>query len=185
MTTLVCLLEEPSAKALLQGLLPRLLGTTVHVVYMVFEGKQDLERRMAKRMSGWLQPDSRFVVLRDQDGGDCRKVKAGLQERSMAAGKPDALIRVACRELEAWVLGDLKAVGEAYGQPALGAHQAKSKFRTPDALGNPFEELQKLVPDYQKVDGARRMGPRLNPDTNLSRSFGVFCEGVRRLAAIR
>jgi hypothetical protein len=39
---LVLLLEEPSARDLLEGLLPRLLPEEVHVQYLVFEGKQDL-----------------------------------------------------------------------------------------------------------------------------------------------
>ncbi len=163
MTTLLFLLEEPSAKALLEGLVPRLVPRSVHPRFMVFEGKQDLEKRMVGRLRGWLVPDTRFVVLRDQDGGDCQAVKAGLRDRCAIAGCDKALVRVACRELEAWVLGDLAAVGAAYGKPSLGEFQAKAKFRTPDQLANPVEELQRLLPEYEKVDGARRLGPLLDP----------------------
>lgn len=41
MTVLVFLLEEPSAKIMLEGVLPRVLPPEVDVHYIVFEGKQD------------------------------------------------------------------------------------------------------------------------------------------------
>lgn len=57
----------------------------------------------------------------------------------------------------------------------------KSKYNDPDSLPNPVSELLTLYPDYRKGEGARRMGLRLDPTTNCSRSFIVFCSGVRRL----
>ena len=55
-------------------------------------------------------------------------------------------------------------------------------YRVPDALGSPVAEIRKHVPDYQKVDGARRLGLLLDPDRNRSASFRSFCTGVRNLA---
>lgn len=57
MSMLVFLLEEPSAQDALEGILPRFLPNDIQVQYLVFEGKQDLERRMGKRMRGWLQAE--------------------------------------------------------------------------------------------------------------------------------
>ena len=73
MNQLVFLLEEPSAKAMLEGVLPRLLGDNVNVVYVVFEGKQDLEKRLPRRLRAWQNPNARFVVMRDQDSGDATR----------------------------------------------------------------------------------------------------------------
>ena len=179
MTTVVFLLEEPSAKALLEGLVPRLLGQNVDARYLVFEGKQDLEKQLTRKLRYWQAPKSTFVVLRDQDAADCRVVKSRLDERIAASGK-DALSRVACRELEAWVLGDLDALAQAFAVPAVRAHSKKAKFRDPDSLHNPINELRHLVPPYQKIDGARRLGALLDPKTNASRSFQAFCEGLLR-----
>lgn len=75
MKHLVFLLEEPSARDLLQGLLPRIVPESVHVQYLVFEGKQDLEKQLVAKMKRWLLPESAFVVLRDQDAADCHEVK--------------------------------------------------------------------------------------------------------------
>ncbi len=58
MSTLVLLLEEPSARALLEGLLPRILSTKVEIIYLVFEGKQDLEKNVTRKLRGWRRPDT-------------------------------------------------------------------------------------------------------------------------------
>jgi len=106
MTTLVFMLEEPSARAALEGYLPRVLPAHVDVRYLVFEGKQDLEKRMARSMRAWRLPDSRFIVLRDQDSGDCLVIKQRLVERCQEGRRSDAVVRIACRQLEAWFIGD-------------------------------------------------------------------------------
>ncbi|MCA9588425.1 MAG: DUF4276 family protein [Myxococcales bacterium] len=180
MTTLVLLLEEPSAKALLEGVLPRMLPRDVSVLYLHFEGKQDLEKNIVGKLRAWRTPDTQFVILRDQDAGDCQNVKARLLAK-VTESKRTALVRVACRELEAWVVGDLAAVAKAFERPEVSKQATKEKFRDPDALGNPAQELRALVPEYQKVDGARRVGRLLDPSRNASRSFKAFCDGLKKL----
>lgn len=181
MKTLVFLLEEPSAQDALQGFLPSILPPDVTVEYLVFEGKQDLEKRMVRRMRGWLKPESVFVVLRDQDSGDCRIIKHKLSELCQEAGKPDAVVRIACRSLESWFLGDWASVSVAFAEPRLGKFQRKAIYQDPDRLVNPVSELRKAIPTYQKRDGARRIGPYLSHARNRSRSFQVFVEAVQRL----
>lgn len=181
MRTLVFLLEEPSAQDALQGFLPSILPPNVSVDYLVFEGKQDLEKRMVRRMRGWLKPDSVFVVLRDQDSGDCRIIKQNLCSLCHDAGKPGAIVRIACRALESWFLGDWASVGMAFTDPRLEKLQRKAIYQDPDRLVNPVSELRKAIPTYQKRDGARRIGPHLSHAHNRSRSFKVFVEAVQRL----
>ncbi len=48
----VFLLEEPSAQDFLQGILPRILPNQVMPHFLVFEGKQDLERQLPRRLRG-------------------------------------------------------------------------------------------------------------------------------------
>jgi hypothetical protein len=180
--TLVLFLEEPSAKAMLEGLLPRVLPADVETRFIVFEGKQDLEKQIERRLTHWQTPHSLFVVLRDQDAGDCREIKQRLTAKCVSAGRDAALVRIACRELESWYLGDLAAVEAAYGQRGLARLALKAKYRQPDLLGSPSAELEKLTRgQYQKVDGSRRLGPMLDLQANLSRSFQVFLEGIARL----
>lgn len=113
MRHLVFLLEEPSAQDALQAWLPSWLPAGVTPHFIVFSGKQDLEKQMVLKMRHWLLPNSQFLVLRDQDSGDCKVVKAGLAARCAEAGRPDAVVRVACRELESFFIGDWQAVADA------------------------------------------------------------------------
>ena len=52
MKNLVFFLEERSAREMLKGLVPRLLSNRFEVFYIVFEGKQDLEKRFIPRLKG-------------------------------------------------------------------------------------------------------------------------------------
>ena len=181
---LVFLLEEPSAREMLKGLLPRVVHHSVQIRYIVFEGKQDLEKNVIRRLRGWRAPDSVFVVLRDQDAADCLTVKRELARKCRDAGKSETIIRIACRELESWYFGDLAAVGSALGLPNLVRYAKQRKYRIPDAIHSPGTELRKISCNtYQKVAGSRAIGPRLSPDNNLSHSFGVFVAGIRRAVA--
>jgi hypothetical protein len=187
MRTLLFLLEELSAKDLLQVLVPRLLGPASERVccrYLTFEGKQDLERNIGPKIRGWRTPDTKFVILRDQDSGDCRTVKERLVALIPEARRSHCVVRVACRELESWFLGDWHAVAQAFERPTLANLSKKRKYLSPDTLGNPHQELQRHVPAFQKRDGARRIGPvlELQEGRNSSRSFQTFCAAIRRLA---
>jgi hypothetical protein len=179
MRELVFFLEEPSARALLETLLPRLLSAAVAARYIVFEGKQDLERQLIRKLRGYLNPGAHFIILRDQDSADCKIVKNALKNKCIEAGKEEALVRIACRELESWYLADLAAVGSAFSQDGLARLQQKEKFRNPDQLGNPYLELKSLVPEYQKIDGSRRIGLYLDITEKRSRSFQRFIEAIK------
>ena len=168
-------------KEALQGILPRVLPEDIQVVLVPHEGKSDLEKSIPRKLRGWRTPDTCFVIVRDQDSGDCRAVKQRLVELCAEGQRPDSLVRVVCRELESWFLGDLAAVQQATG--ASVAHlQRRQKFRDPDLLGSPSGELARLVPGYSKVRGAREIGALLDLAGNRSTSLRVFVEGVLRLA---
>lgn len=108
---------------MLEGLLPRLPPENITPRYIVFNGKQDLEKRLVHRLRHYLAPDARFVVLRDQDSGDCRLVKKQLIEKCREAGRTDTLVRIACHELESWYLADLAAVESGLEIKGLAARQ--------------------------------------------------------------
>lgn len=95
------------------------------------------------------------------------------------------LIRVACRELESFYLGDLAAVEQGLGLKNLKSQQQGRKFRDPDALGNPAEELFRLTNNvYDKMAGSRAIAPFLSLEKNCSRSFNVLLSGIKKLAEI-
>ncbi len=177
-------LEGPSEKALLQGLLPKLITPDIHVVYLVFEGKQDLEKRLLRKLRGWQLPDTQFVVLRDKDAGDCKAIKQHLISIAHQAGcATEILVRIACHEIESWYLGGLKAVEQGLGVAGLARQQNKRQYRNPDdRVVKPAKELVDLTKGkYQKLAGSREIGSYLDLDNNQSKRFQVFVSGLRRL----
>lgn len=57
------------------------------------------------------------------------------------------MIRIACRELEAW------------------------------------QELKKIFPKQQQIDGAKRIAVHMDIEANTSTSFQYFVSGVKRFAS--
>lgn len=180
---IIFLVEELSIRKFLEALLPRLFP---YLSYLIIhhDGKQDLENRLQKRLVHWNITSDFFMVIRDKDGDDCIALKQRLLEKCHAAGKHDAVVRIACHELESWYLGDLNAVAQAYQKPAIRNKHGKGKFRNPDVLVNPSQELGKIVSEFRKVSGASLMGATLNAEGNLSRSYQVLLQGIHKIQAL-
>jgi hypothetical protein len=183
---IIFLLEEPSMKLLLDGLLPRLFPGWVvnqHFQCLKFDGKSDLDRNIPRKLSAWRIPGDRFVIVRDNDNTDCIKLKTRLQALCVTSGRPETLIRLACQELESWYVGDLPALAQAFGDLRLDAPAMRKRFAVPDDWQKPSLELSRLIPLFQKGSGARAMAASLHETGNRSVSFQVFVHGVRRVAA--
>ncbi len=186
MIHLVFFSEELSMKVTLEHLLPCILPEDNSVTFQIIhhEGKSDLEQSIPRKIRAWGKMPTvevRFVVLRDQDNADCISLKQHLLSLCSNAGRPDTLIRIVCHSLESWFLGDLSAVETAFHLRSIAKLQASRKFRDPDRLANPEQELGRLVPNYRKVSGARTITPYLNVEYNKSKSFQAFVSGVRAL----
>ena len=111
---LVVLTEESSMKTTLEHLLPKLGIDLNRVTIIAHDGKSDLERSIPRKLRGWLAPGTRFLILRDNDRGDCRARKAHLASLVDAGGKTgQAKVRIVCQELEAWFLADVPALVSA------------------------------------------------------------------------
>jgi len=180
---LVFLVEEESMADLLDGLLPRLYPG-LSFLCVPHQGKQDLERSLSRKLRAWREPGVRFVVMRDQNTANCREVKASLVQLCDAAGRTDSLVRVICRELEAWYIGAPGALEDAFPERRgqLSRALRRRRYRNPDSVVRPGDALGELIPGFRKRLGARRMAIRLDRD-NTSRSYQVFLAGVERIWA--
>ena len=180
---LVFLLEEPSMKYLLDELLPRILPKDIDFQTIPHNGKRDLEKSIPRKLRGWNEPgDIRFVILHDQDTKDCIALKQELLQLCSVTDKP-VLVRISCQEMESWYFGDVNALASAYNNPKLKEISQKKKFRIPDAIPSPKEELYRLIPEHQQIAGAKLVAPHMNIANNTSVSFNYFVSGVRRLAS--
>jgi len=183
---LVFMLEDPSMKLLLEGLLPRLMTGWVagqHFLCVAHQGKSDLDASIPRKLRAWQYPGDRFVVVRDNDAADCVAVLHKINGMCAEAGRPDTLVRLACQELEAWYLGDLEAVAGAFAHPKANTSALRTKFSDPDGWQKPSVEMARLIPSFQKGSGARVMAQHLRgPEHNRSHSYRKFVEGVCRVA---
>ena len=113
----------------------------------------------------------------------CRAVKVKLLANCGQAGKAShSVVRIACRELESFYPADLRAVGQTLAIPDLHRHQARAKYRLPDAIENPSKELAALTRgQHQKESGSRAIGRYLDLDNQRSPSFKHLIRSIYRL----
>lgn len=113
---IVFLLEESSIKNVLEELLPKLIPPEISYICISHQGKQDLAKSIPIKLKAFNKssPNTKFIIVHDQDSHDCQKLKKDLREICQNASDAQVLIRIICHELESWFLGDLAAVAKAY-----------------------------------------------------------------------
>ena len=202
MTHIELFVEEPSAEAALENLLPRMLEPAVSYQIHAYQGKQDLLSRLPTRLRGyahWMPDHYKIVVLVDEDRQDCHALKQELEDIAIQAGfttksSPDRngnfqiINRIAIEELEAWFLGDVSALCQAYPRIPETLHR-QSRYRDPDAVsGGTWEALERLLirknyyssaTGMPKIETARKISQFMEPARNRSRSFQVFHNAPR------
>ena len=170
---IVLMTEEQSMRATLQLLIRRNFPEAVEGVdwlVRAFQGKQDLERRLLDALQNWSFGEPHFVVIRDEDSGECRAIKANLTELVQSSGRA-VTVRIVCKELESWLLGDDVAVKTAYPRARISSKTAKYRF--PDRLVNASQELGRVTGDFTKEVRAVKIAAHLEPERNVSPSFQV------------
>ena len=184
------LVEEKSMEELLSIFLPRVLSSEWRLgdnyFIRAFEGKTDLQKSLPKKIkafSHWHEPIG-IIILQDQDSADCKILKSKLEKIITDNGNPPHLIRIVCKELESWYLGDLEAIKKAYPNFKLETYQQKAKFRNPD-ICNASNELKKILPEFQKVGTAIKVAAFLDSRNNKSESFQQFVSGVKNFVTVK
>jgi len=177
---LVIFTEEESMKAALEIILPK-LGLTDFLI-ISHQGVSDLEKSLPKKLRSWTNPNAKFLVLRDNDRGDCIARKQKLIDIAKKAGRGEkTMVRIVCQELEAWFIGDQHALRSA--GIIKGTSIPKSLRGEPDEQQYPFKVLQGLKPDYQKIAGAKEIASSMDVDNNSSKSFNYTVAAVLKLAS--
>lgn len=186
MARIEILVEEPSMKEFLTILLPNILDNqwNLNENYFIrsFEGKNDLQKNIpskVKFLSNRNHEAVGVVIMQDQDSSDCKILKQKLIDICNQNGNCPKLVRIVCRELESWYLGDFVAINKAYPSFKYQNYINKSKFRVPDNC-NAFDELKKILPEFQKVGGAKKIAPFINVESNKSESFNQTVKGLLR-----
>jgi hypothetical protein len=196
------LLEEESAEAALNLLLPKLLPSDCTFACIPHQGKDDLLRRLPGRLKNYARllpanAELRVVVMMDADA-NCQQRKkelerlvaaAGLLTKASAAAAGQAfqvITRLAVTELEAWFLGDRAAIQAAYSR--VHPNHFKGIHPVADEIPDAWETLWRVLKSANlylagkaKVEWATAIAPHLDPTRNTSVSFHYFCEGLTAL----
>jgi hypothetical protein len=179
--------EEESAKKVFDIILPKLFPGLDFRVYK-HQGKQDLENALRKTLPVLCKsPYNRILITRDQNSSDCRLVKQCLKDLIKLNCISPVMIRIICRELESWFLGDLNALKLAFPRFSPEYYVNKRTFKKVDLLHNPDQHLLKIIPElkgkkfFPKVEMAEKLTPLLNIEQNNSISFTNTINGLRKL----
>ena len=163
-------------------------------------GKRILLDRLPQLLQGYGKSLQHFpaavVIVVDLDDRDCVEFKRELLDVLNACNpRPKTLFRIAIEEGEAWLLGDRDAVKTAYSNSkdsVLNSYVQDSICGTWETLADAVHaggsaSLKKL--GYPRIgmvkcDWAGAIAPYMDVDSNESKSFQVFRDGVRNLAGI-
>lgn len=178
--TLVILTEEPSMKEALKAVL-KTLGIDDYTI-ISHQGVSDLERSLPIKLKAWRDPNAKFLILRDNDMGDCKARKRKLLQIILRTGKEDvSKVRIVCQELEAWFVGDVNALeSSGYFTKTI---PTRLRRCDPDQREKPSRDLGGLRKGYGKVLGAKKIAPHLDVNNNRSASFNVTIAAIRELTA--
>lgn len=159
--------------------------------------KRILLDRLPKLLRGYGKTpaiDAVIVVL-DSDRRNCADFLSEL--KALVAGcdpAPKTMFRLAIEEMEAWYLGDQQALRAAYPSAkadVLGRYVQDSVCDTWELLADAIHPggsaaIKKAgwpLPGQIKCEWAEKIGPLLEPDRNISPSFGKLRDGLRCLVA--
>ncbi len=186
MARIEILVEEPSMKEFLTILLPKVIDKPwkLNENYFIrsFEGKNDLQKNIpskVKVLSNWTREAVGIVIMQDQDSSNCKVLKNKLLDICNQNGNCPKLVRIVCRELESWYIGDFEAVNKAYPRFKYQSFIKTAKYRIPD-ICNASNEIKKIIPEFQKVGGAKKIAPFINIENNKSESFRQTISGLKR-----
>ena len=211
------LVEDASGELLLQAVLPKILGEPgnphtwrthpyrgIGRVPRDLRGKTDpakrvLLDRLPKVLAGYGASqrglDAAVLVVIDLDDRDCLDFKQEvLRILKKCHPKPRVLFRFAIEEIEAWLLGDRKAILKEFPK----ARQYVLDSYLQDSICGTWEKLADAVfpggsaalngegwpkIGQEKCRWASQIGRHLSVDLNTSRSFQTLRSGVLKLCS--
>ncbi len=162
--------------------------------------KRILLDRLRKILQGYGRSLQSFeavvLVIVDLDDRDCIQFKEEMLGILTACNpRPTAFFRIAIEELEAWYFGDHAALKQAYPRAkdtVIGGYGQDSICGTWEKLADavyPGGSLKLKALGYPvigaaKCEWAERISAHMNLDANISKSFQIFRDTVRRLAGV-
>lgn len=184
--------------AFLDAWLPRILPRDCGFTTKVYQGKQDLLKRLPGQLRAYtksLPSTWRIVVIVDCDEDDCVNLKAKLEgmckdasllsRTSSGTNCWQVVTRVVVKDLESWYFGEWEAVASAF--PRVSRHiPEKAAFRSPDEIrGKAWYHLGKILARHGydldrtgKMGVASAVGAHIDPGRSISPSFKQLARAI-------
>ena len=144
-----------------------------------------MEKNITRKLKCYQNMDARFLIVHDQDSGDCGRIKQTLLQKCADSGRSRYKVRIMCHELETVYLADLDAVEKGLSISRVSSLQGKNPYRHPDALANPKQKLKQLAVQhkgaYQDIAGSRSISPYLDLGNTRSASFKNLVTAIKEL----
>ena len=189
MNTLYILTEEPSIKNIFEVVLPQVLPQNMAFRILIHQGKKDLEKTLAEKITSLSKiKGAKILITIDQDTNDCKQLKQKLTGLIGKNCSCDYKIRIVCKELESWLLGDLSAIEKAFPRFRSMSFLKKTQMRDVDKIkGKPSDFLLSIIPDYKdrkklpKLEFSKKIAPFLDIANNSSVSFNHTMDAIKKL----
>jgi len=189
MNTLFILTEEPSIKNIFDVVLPQILPQNVDFRILVHQGKNDLERALTDKIASLSRIKGvKILITIDQDADDCKQLKQKLAELVDENCACEYKIRIVCKELESWLLGNLLAIEKAFPRFRSVLYTEKEQMRNVDKIkGKPSDFLLRIVPEFKdrkklpKLEFSKKIAPFLDIANNTSTSFNHTINAIKKL----
>lgn len=178
------LTEEASMENFLREILPKILPKDYQLDINCFirphEGKSHLKKSIPIKMKAYLRYPYpvKVLIVHDQDSNACLTLKKDLLD--LCNVNIPVVIRIACRELENWYLGDFHAIEAVYPEIKAAQFERKAKYRNPDIVFG-SKELEGITKNFSKSLASREIPKHMNISKNTSPSFKHFLLGLTKL----
>jgi len=183
------LVEEASMKNFLEVILPKILpdgfALNINCFIRPHQGKSDLQKSIPRKVKAFqhFPQQVKLIIIHDQDSNDCIKLKTSLAKLIQKQNTLQPyLIRIACKELENWYLGDMKAIENVYTKFKASKYLRKAKYRNPDRVYG-SEELSNIIINFSKGLASREIPKNMALEENKSPSFNHLLTGIKHFLA--
>jgi hypothetical protein len=176
---IIVLVEEKSSAVIIEHLSAS-LELDRQVTILSHDGFGDLKNSIPRKLNAEHHELTRFIILCDADNTNCIERKRQLFDLVPHAKRSRTIIRIACRELEAWYIAQPEALRR--GGAIKNKIPRTILSRDPDQIDNIKERSRKFIYQRGQIDLARKIGPHLNPEDKKSKSFFHFIHALRQSA---
>ncbi len=180
--------EEESFKVVSDIILPQLIDENISFKVYPHQGKQDLEKAIKNTVPTISKiPGARIIITRDQDQENCLDIKKRIDDSIKEKCNAPYKIRILCRQLENWFLGDLGAIEKSYSGFKASHYENKAEYRDIDSIQNAAQVLQNLIPEFKnqqylpKLKTAQTITTNMDITSNRSKSFQNYIKAIQEL----